>query len=78
MNFVSMLNNIEEHLITSHFAFCTNIQLQGYRQYRIHGSVVNVLANLNLVQNVLLCMAYDDLSIVMLIKKEIGIYIYIW
>ncbi len=32
---------------------------------------MNVPTNLNLLQNVLLCMPYDDLSIVMLLKRKL-------
>ncbi len=35
------------------------------------GSVVNVATNLNLLQNVLPHMPYDDLSICMLLKKKL-------
>jgi hypothetical protein len=53
MNFVWMLISIEECLITPHLAFAQIFLLLGYKQYGIHG---NVPTNLNLVQNVLLCM----------------------
>jgi hypothetical protein len=70
MNFVSMLNNIEERLIALRLAFAHIFQLGGYGQYIIHRSVVNVPTNLNLVQNVLPRMPYDNLSIVMLLKRK--------
>ncbi len=38
---------------------------------------MNVLTNLNLVQNVFMCVPYDDLSIVMLMKKKLE-YKYIY
>jgi hypothetical protein len=69
-NFVSMLNNIEECLITPCLAFAHIFQLEGYGQYKIHGNVVNVPTNLNLIQNVLLHMPHDDLSIVILLKRN--------
>jgi hypothetical protein len=74
MNFILMLSNIKEHLIAPCLAFAQTFQLQGYEQYGIHESVVsvvNVPTNLNLVQNVLLCMPYDDLSIVMFLERKL-------
>jgi len=68
---IMMLNNIENCLITPCLAFSQNFQLQGYGRYKIYGSVVNVPTNLNLLRNVLLCMPYDDLSIVILKKRKL-------
>ncbi len=78
MNFILMLSNIKEHLIAPCFAFAQIFWLQGYEQYRIHESVVNVPTNLNLVQNVLPHMPYDDLSIIMLLKRKLKYNQYIW
>jgi hypothetical protein len=36
----------------------------------VHGSIVNVTINLNLVQNVLPQMPYDDSSILFFLKKN--------
>jgi hypothetical protein len=63
MEFVLMLNKIEEHLIAPHLAFAHNFQLWGYGQYGMNGNIVNVPTNLNLIQNVLPRMSYDDSSI---------------
>jgi hypothetical protein len=60
MNLVLMLNNIEKCLITPCLAFAQIFQLQGYKQYKIYGRVVNVQTNLNFFQNVLLHMPYDE------------------
>jgi hypothetical protein len=35
-------------------------QLQGYGQYGTHGSIVKVPTNLNIMQNILPRMLYDD------------------
>ncbi len=78
MNFILMLSNIKEHLIAPCFAFAQIFWLQGYEQYRIRESVVNVPTNLNLVQNVLPHMPYDDLSIIMLLKRKLKYNQYIW
>jgi hypothetical protein len=52
--FVSILNKIEEHLIASHLAFVQILQRKGYEQYGMHGSIINVPTNSNLVQIILL------------------------
>ncbi len=78
MNFILMLSNIKEHLITPWLAFAQTFQLQGYEQYDIHESVVNVPTNLNLVQNVLSHMPYDDLSIIKILRRKLKYNQYIW
>jgi hypothetical protein len=45
-----MLNNIKEHLFAPHLTFAQFFQLQRYKQYKIHESVVTIPTNLNLVQ----------------------------
>ncbi len=63
-----MLNKIEEHLIAPCLAFTQKFQLKGYGPYGIHGSVVNFPKTINLVQNVLPWMPYDDLFITIIYK----------
>jgi hypothetical protein len=48
--FVLILNKIKECLITPHLAFAQIFQLKGYGQYGMHGSIINVPTNFNLVQ----------------------------
>jgi hypothetical protein len=60
MEFVLMLNKVEECLVAPWFAFAQFFQLHGYGQYGMHGSIVNVSTNLNLIQNVLPQMPNDD------------------
>jgi hypothetical protein len=50
MKFLLMLNKIEEILIAPCLAFAQIFQLQGYGQYGLHGSIVNVPTNLNIIQ----------------------------
>ncbi len=60
---------MEEHLIAPCLAFAQIFQLKGYGKYIMHGSIVNVPTNLNLVQTVLPWLPYDDGSIVIFLKR---------
>jgi hypothetical protein len=53
-----MLNKIEECLIAPCLRFAQIFQLQGYGQYGLHGSIVNVPTNLNIIQTILPRMPY--------------------
>ncbi len=53
MEFALMLNKIKEHLIAPHIVFAQNFQPWGYGQYGMHGRIVNVPTNFNLLQNIL-------------------------
>jgi len=57
-------------LIAPRLAFTQIFQLKGYRQYGMHGSVVNISTNLDLVQTILLRLSYDDSSIAIFLKKH--------
>jgi hypothetical protein len=48
-----ILNKIEERLIAPRLTFTKIFQLKGYGQYGMHGSIVNVPTNLDLVQTIL-------------------------
>ncbi len=58
MKFLLMLNKIEECLIAPCLRFAQIFQLQGYGQYELHGSIVNVPTNLNVIQTILPRMPY--------------------
>ncbi len=73
MEFVLMLNKIEECLIALQLVFVQSFQLHGHWQYGMHGSIVNVLTKLNLIQNFLPQMPYDIWSIFILKENKIGI-----
>lgn len=51
MEFALNLNKIEYCLIVPWLAFAQNCQLHGYGQYGMHGNIINVPTNLNLIQN---------------------------
>jgi hypothetical protein len=71
VKFVLMLNKIEERLITPCLAFMQIFQLKGYEQFGMHGNIVNFSTNLDLVQNVLSWMPYDDSSLVVCLKRNL-------
>jgi hypothetical protein len=72
MHLVSTLNVVEEWLIAPHLTFAKKLQLKGYGQYGLHGNIVNVPTNLDLVQIILPRMPHNDYTIILLY-----IYIYI-
>jgi hypothetical protein len=71
MNVVSSLNKIGEPLVSPRLAFAQIYQLKGYGQYGIHGSIVNVLVNLDLIQNVLPQLPHDSSIIVVYLKRKL-------
>jgi hypothetical protein len=77
MNVVSSLNKIEEPLVSPRLAFAQIYQLKGYGQYGIRGSIVNVPANLDLIQNVLPRLPHDSSIIVVYLKRNWNINPYI-
>ncbi len=68
MKLLLMLNKIEEHLIAPHLIFTQIFQLQGYEQYGLHGNIVNVPTNVNIIQAILHWMLYEDYSIFVFFK----------
>jgi hypothetical protein len=71
MNVVSSLNKIEEPLVSPRLAFAQIYQLKGYGQYGIRGSIVNVPANLDLIQNVLPHLPHDSSIIAIYLKRKL-------
>jgi hypothetical protein len=57
-------------LIAPRLAFAQIFQVKGYRQYGMHGSIVNISTNLDLVQTILLRLSYKDSSIAVFLKKN--------
>jgi hypothetical protein len=66
-----MLIKIEKRLISACLTFAQMFQLQRHGQYGLHGSIVNVLTNLNIIQTILPCMPYEDHIIFVFFKKII-------
>ncbi len=60
INSISNLCELEERLIAPRQAFAQIWQVEGYGQFKIHGSVINALANINKTQSILPCMPNDE------------------
>ncbi len=58
-------------MIASCFAFAQIFQLKGYRQYEMHGNIVNLPTNLDLIQIILPRLPYDDSSILVFLKRKL-------
>jgi hypothetical protein len=62
------LHVFKEKMIVPCFAFAQNFQLKGYGQYGLHGIIVNVPTNLDIVQFVLPIMLHNHSTIVVFKK----------
>jgi hypothetical protein len=60
---VQKLTQLKEHIILTCFAFAQIYKLYGYEQYRMHGSVIKVLIDMNQTQSILPCLPHDDATI---------------
>jgi hypothetical protein len=60
---VRKLNELKEQLILFCLAFVQIWQLQGYGQYSIKGSIINVLTNVNFTQSILPYLPHDETTI---------------
>jgi hypothetical protein len=54
----------------SNTSICTNYQVQGYGQFKMHGSVINVLWNLNIIQLVLPRLLDNEVTFGLIIKRN--------
>jgi hypothetical protein len=57
---VQKLTKLKEHIISSCLAFAQIYKLYGYGQYRMHGSVINVLIHMNQTQSILPYLPHND------------------
>jgi hypothetical protein len=71
MDIVSLLNKIEEPLVSPRLVFAQIYQLKGYGQYGMRGSIVNVPTNLDLVQNILPRLPHDSSTIIVYLKRKL-------
>jgi hypothetical protein len=67
---VQKLTQLEEHLISPCLAFAQIYKLQGYGQYKMHGSVINVLANVDQTQSIP-CLPHDGATICVFFKQRL-------
>ncbi len=70
IDFVKKLNELEKQLVSPHLAFAQIWQLQGYGQYNIKGSIINVPSNINFTQSILPCFLHDEATIGLSLKRQ--------
>jgi hypothetical protein len=68
---MSNLYELKERLIAPRQTFAQIWQVEGYRQFKIRGSIINVLANVNITQSILPCMLNDEATIGVILKHRL-------
>lgn len=68
---VKQLTSLEERLISPRLAFAQIHRLYNYGQYKLHGSIVNVPANIDLTQSILPRLPEDGTTIGVLLKRRL-------
>ena len=68
IGFVKQLTSLEERLISPRLAFAQIHRLHNYSQYKLHRSIINVPANIDLIQFMLLRLPEDGTTIGILLK----------
>jgi hypothetical protein len=61
---------LEEQLVSPRLTFIQIWQLQGYGQYNIKGSIINVPFNINSTQSILAHLPHDETTIVLSLKRQ--------
>jgi len=69
--FVSILFELKYIFIILKQTFAEICQVQGYGQFKMHGSVINVPSNLNIIQSVLPRLSNDETTSGLIIKNEL-------
>ncbi len=69
IEFVKKLNELEKQLVSPCLSFAQIWQFQGYGQYSIKGSIINVPKNVNFTQSILPCLPHDDATIGLSLKR---------
>ncbi len=70
IEFIKKLNELEEQSVSPRLTFAQIWQLQGYGQYNIKGSIINVPFNINSTQSILLHLPHDETIIILSLKKQ--------
>jgi hypothetical protein len=66
---VQKLTQLEKRFISPCFAFAQIYKLQGYGQYNMHGSVINVPENVDQIQSILPHLSHDGAIIRVFLKR---------
>jgi hypothetical protein len=69
-NYVNKLNELKEQLVSLRLTFAKIWQLQGYGQYDIKGSIINVPSNINYTQSILPRIPHDEATIGLSLKIQ--------
>ena len=68
---VKQLTILEERMISPSFAFAQIHKLYNYSQYKLHGSIINVSANIDQTQSLLPRLPEDESTIGILLKRRL-------
>jgi hypothetical protein len=69
ISLIKKLTQLEEHFVSTRFIFAQIYKLQRYGQYKMHGSVINVLANVDHTQSILSHLPHDGATIGVFLKR---------
>ncbi len=67
---IKKLNELEEQFVSPRLTFTQIWQLQGYGQYNIKGSIINVPSNINSTQSILPRLPHDETTIGLSLQKN--------
>ena len=71
IGFVKQLTSLEERLIPPPLAFAQIYKLYNYGRYKLHGSIINVLASINLIQSILPRLLENKTTIGIVLKHHL-------
>jgi hypothetical protein len=67
---IQKLTQLKKHFISPCFAFAQIYKLQRYGQYKMHGNVINILANVYQIQSILPHLPNDGAIIGVFLKRH--------
>jgi hypothetical protein len=71
MKSVQQLTELEERLISPRIAFAQIYKLHNYGQFKLHGSIINIPANIDQTQSLLPRLPEDGTTIGILLKQRL-------
>jgi hypothetical protein len=71
IDFVKKLNEFKKKLVSPRLTFVQIWQLQGYGQYNIKRTIINVASNINFIQSILPRLPHDEATIGLSLKRQI-------